>query len=155
MSNVSTELNKKLARVKAKEQEILKLVNKENGKKTILCAACEKRHAIKDLVLIQKYWYTPPRGCSDGDYWLPGEIRFICPSTDVVNRLLFNTYDVPWDERDKYENDPQKQFVNIYGSLFQKIEEVYEKNSMQREWVNNYYIDKNRESFGLVVKRNG
>jgi len=54
---------------------------------------CGQGHKIKDLVYIQTYWYTPPRGCTGGDYWNMGEGRFTCPTCGCINRL-YNRPDI-------------------------------------------------------------
>lgn len=54
---------------------------------------CGMGHKIKDIVYIQTHWYTPPRGCTGGDYWNAGEGNFVCPSCGCRNRL-YNRPDI-------------------------------------------------------------
>jgi hypothetical protein len=48
---------------------------------------CGTKHKVNDLTYIQTHWYTPPSGCTDGDYWNQGEGQFICPTCGELNRL--------------------------------------------------------------------
>lgn len=146
-------LETQLAEKNADKAEILRKIEERNGRKKIECASCDKPHAIKTLTLIQTYWYTPPSGCTGGDYWNEGEVNFICPETEVRNRLLFNNNEIPWEDRNKYENNPEDQFKANYKSLFKEVIDYYKEGHQTDEWVNNFYVDQNRKKFGLVEKR--
>lgn len=153
-------LERQLEDVHKEEGEILGKIDERNKRKKIDCQSCDKSHQIQSLTLIQTHWYTPPHGCTGGDHWNEGEMQFICPETEVLNRLLFDNYDVPWGERRKYENDPETQFKRNYKPLFKEVLEGYESSYKSRdgeitdgESVNNYYVDQNRKKFGLVEKR--
>lgn len=54
---------------------------------SVLGRGCGEQHMIKDLIYIQTHYYIAPYGCSSGDYWLPGEGNFICPTCGNRNRL--------------------------------------------------------------------
>ena len=71
---------------------------------------CGKYTPIGDLIYIQTYWYTPPYGCTGGDYWNMGEGRFQCPHCGAENRLIY--------EREEYCN---------YKYDFKMIDKVYER----------------------------
>lgn len=146
------EILSELARLSVREDELNSRLDKQRSLLTIKCVSCGKNHAIADLTAIQTHWYTEPNGCTGGDYWNTGEIQFICPKTEVRNRLSFDNYDVPWDERREYKNNPSDQFNRIYKSLFKDVIKEYEKNH-QHDWVNNEFVDKNRAMFGLVERR--
>ena len=147
-------LEAQLEEIRKEENNILKKIGERNKKKKILCGGCGESHQIKDLTLIQTHYHVPPRGEIGGDYLSEGEIQFSCPKSGVINRLLFNNYDVPFGERDKYENNPQEQFKRSYGPLFKNIVKSH-TNETEGPWVNNLYIDENRKEFGLVEKREG
>lgn len=58
----------------------------------VICIAggdrgCGVHHKVSDLKFVQTYWYTPPSGCTEGDYWNLGEGQFKCPSCGTLNRL--------------------------------------------------------------------
>jgi len=148
MATLEDELND----VRQKEGQILEKIDERNGNKSIQCASCESPHRIGDLTAIQTHWYTPPSGCNEGDYWNQGELQFVCPKTEVRNRLLFHNYDVPWEERKQFANDPQAQFKRGYKRLFREVTDEHEKTT-PGPWVNNDYVDNNRAMFGLVKKR--
>ncbi len=145
-------LEDQLVTVHQEESLILEKIDKRNKKRSIPCGGCSKPHQIGDLTAIQTHWYTQPHGCTEGDYWNEGELQFVCPETGIVNRLLFNNYDIPWEERDVYENDPEQQFKRNYKKLFQKVVDSYGEKTSE-SWVNNYYVDENRGKFELVEKR--
>lgn len=55
-------------------------------KQTVLtCPNCDEDEQIQNLTYIQTHWYTPPRGCTEGDYWNEGEGQYECPH--CKNRL--------------------------------------------------------------------
>ncbi len=145
-------LDDQLAEVRQEERRLLEEIDKRNKKRTIQCYSCNNHHEIGELAAIQTHWYVSPHGCTGGDYWLEGELQFICPETGIVNRLLFDNCDVPWEERRDYENDPAAQFKRMYKKLFQGVIDSYDKKT-PGEWINNHYVDENRGKFGLVEKR--
>ena len=144
-------LDNQLMEVRQKESQVLKEIDRRNKKRSIKCGGCENYHEIGSLAAIQTHWYISPRGCVGGDYWNEGELQFVCPETGIVNRLLFNNYDVPWEERKIYKNDPEQQFKRNYKKLFKEIVDSYNEKSLGK-WVNNCYVDENRGKFGLVGK---
>jgi hypothetical protein len=146
------DLEKQLEELQEQAQQVISKINDKKARQKIKCSACDKYHAIQSLTAIQTHFYIEPHGCTDGDYWKEGEMQFICPETNVINRLLFDNYDVPWEERNKYENNPEKQFKHNYEGLFKEVQEVHEKTT-QGKWVNNFYVDRNRKKFGLVERR--
>jgi len=145
-------LENQLENNQQEEIRIREKIDKRNEKRSIQCSGCNELHKIGDLVAIQTHWYTPPSGCTEGDYWNEGELQFVCPETGTINRLLFNNYDVPWEERRIYKNNPESQFKRMYRKLFKEVKDSYDKEILG-EWVNNSYIDKNRRKFGLVEKK--
>ncbi|MEK6819638.1 MAG: hypothetical protein AABY03_00365 [Nanoarchaeota archaeon] len=179
---MASSLELQLQEVREKEVGILKKIDESRARKKIECAAknCGKLHTVNKLTLIQTHWYVSPRECTEGDYWTEGELRFICPDTKTVNRIMIDNYDVPYEDRDKLENDPESQFRYNYNSLFKEVIDVHkhgstsygggyetwsrgdEKKDMSPEevaelangtLVNNYYVDRNRKKFGLVERR--
>lgn len=55
-------------------------------RRTVLtCPHCDQDEQIQNLVYIQTHGYTPPRGCTEGDYWNEGEGQYECPH--CKNRL--------------------------------------------------------------------
>lgn len=71
---------------------------------------CGEWIPVGQIVYIQTHWYTPPSGCSGGDYWNNGEGQFICPKCGVENRL--------------YER-PQVEALREY---FKEVQSVYGRN---------------------------
>jgi len=166
-------LERQLGNLRGEEEKILGQIAARNSRKKIGCESCGKRHQISTLTLIQTHWYTPPSGCMEGDYWREGEIQFVCPTAKVANRLMFDNYDVPWEKRRNFENNPEEQFKRKYKPLFREVIEshehsvsgeranYYHKDGRELDEsevpndrrVNNYYVDERRKSFGLVEKR--
>lgn len=64
---------------------LVKCTSNNHGK------GCGQALEIGELEYIQTHWYTPPHGCSGGDYWNLGEGQFVCPHCGHLNRL----YDRP------------------------------------------------------------
>lgn len=59
----------------------------------VKCGGCGQGHEVGELDYIQTHWYTPPRGCSEGDYWNQGEGQWACPACSTRHRL-FNRPDI-------------------------------------------------------------
>lgn len=144
-------LEDKLAKVKEEERNVLQRIDDRNANRKIPCACCGTSYKIKDVTAIQTHWYVPPSGCTEGDYWLPGGLQFVCPGTGTINRLLFNNNDVPWPERHEFVNNPEKQFIARYKQLFAGVQDAYD--CTPKPWKNNFYVDEHRKKFGLVEKR--
>ena len=57
---------------------------------------CGQYMPIKDIPLIQRHWYTSPRGCSGGDYWNIGALEAQCPlcnhRTEIKEDSPYMTY---------------------------------------------------------------
>ena len=104
--------------------------------RTIRCASCKQDHAIKDLVAIQTHWYVSPTGCTGGDYWQEGELQFICPETNVINRLLF-----------QQKSEAENKFRSIYKSLFKEV--IQNHGKTEQPWINNFFVDKNMDAFEI------
>ena len=147
---MASNLEEQLKEIRQEESEILKKIDQRNGKKEIKCCGCEKSHRIEKLTAIQTHWYTPPTGCTEGDYWNEGELQFVCPETGIVNRLIFNNGGLYFEERGIYKNDPEQQFKMNYRKLFKEVVDQYKE--LSGKWVNNHYVDENRNKFGLVEK---
>ncbi len=148
-------LEGKLKGVKDEENRIREKINKRNKRRTIRCS-CGHPHKIGDLKVIQTHWYTEPFGCTEGDYWSEGELQFVCPETSIVNRLLFDNPEVPYDKRRDYCNNPEEQFKRQYKHLFKEVVDSYDKAKLLidfHRFANNHYVDENRRKFGLVEKR--
>lgn len=114
--------------IKQKEKELkeLKLKNKTikdlKSTTTIKCCGsqagrgCGKNINVKDIELIQTYWYEGAWGCTGGDTWHAGETNFICPKCGKRNRPCWNK---------------EFDFVNMdFGDIkynFKNITEEYER----------------------------
>lgn len=163
-------LERRLQEVKNEETEILKNIDERNKRKRIECGSCDNSHQIQKLTLIQTHWYTSPRGCIGGDYWNEGEMQFICPETNVINRIKLSNFDVPYEKREEFKNNPEDQFKMHYKRLFKEVinghkytggveyskngENLKSEEVTNGSFVNNYHINQNRKKFGLVEKRN-
>ena len=144
-------LEAQLQDVHQQQSKLLRAIDERNKKHTIQCGGCNKHHPINALTAIQTHFYVPPRGHTEGDYWSEGELQFVCPKTGIINRLLFDNNDVPYDKRSHFEHNPEEQFKRAYKQLFSTINDVHEKTA--DNWVNNFYVDEHRAKFGLVEKR--
>jgi hypothetical protein len=118
-------------------------LTKERSNRTIKCSCCNKLHKIKNLIGIQTYWYVQPRGCTDGGYWTSGEFRFVCPETDISNRILFHSCNYG-----DIKTNPQIQFKHIYSDLF--LDTITDHGDDARDTINNYYVNDNLSKFELI-----
>lgn len=163
-------LEKKLGKTREEVKKVLKKIDVRNSKRKIKCASCDQFHKIKDLIAIQTHWYNPPVSCAAGDYWNAGELKFVCPETDVINRLLFfsgDEYLLSLEERREY--NAEEQFLAKYKHLFRRVLDEYKDGNYlefkekgrklpeadrpdHKKWVNNLYVDNHRKQFGLVEK---
>jgi hypothetical protein len=130
----------------ARAKETIRLTRQ---RRRILCS-CGKQHAIGQLDLLVTHWYVEPHGCTGGDYWNEGEWQFVCPTTSVRNRLMFDDYDRPWQERGT--GGAEHAFKILYHGLFKSSSNTYRDENDPRPTWNNYYIDQHRERFELPAK---
>lgn len=128
-------------------------------KQYIPCAKCERRSLIANVTLYQTHWYTPPSGCTDGDYWNEGECQFVCHHCNTVNRLLHkSTYD---DAKHQYVSAAHDIFRWQYRKTFKEVIDTHDDNALipkfdivalalykqrhgklpTQNWVNNNWID--------------
>lgn len=141
-----SKLEEKLQDLEEQQEKVERQIDRERSHKKILCS-CGERHRICDLSAIQTYWYTSPHGCTGGDYWNSGELNFICPATEIRNRLLFS---VRWDESRNFDKNPEHQFKRYYSHLFKEINDEHGESSDR--FFNNYDVDNHRKKFSLVEK---
>lgn len=141
-------LEETLEQIHEKEKRILGKIEKRNQNRNIKCMSCNKLHVIGSLDLIQTHWYTSPYGCTGGDHWNSGELQFICPTTNIRNRILFFT---TYEERKHYDTDPEEQFKRNYKHLFKSVKDTYDDENNVKT-TNNEYVSKHRKKFGLVEK---
>lgn len=125
-----------------------KELNEERAHRQILCS-CGKFHPICELVLIITHWHTPPRGCTEGDYWNEGEWQFICPVNGRRNRLMFDDNDIDWQLRGRV--GAESTFKGIYRKFFASSVKEYDETPMTGHF-NNHYVDNNRTHFELPEK---
>lgn len=140
--------------VKELEAEIEKAEAREEGersRKKFKCS-CGKMHIINKCTVIQTHWYTPPRGCCEGDHWNVGELQILCPTTGVRNRVMFNNWDTDWSLRGSYDFNPELQFSRNYKDLFKEVVDEHDGGgSGKSHSYNNFYFDKNRKKFGIYI----
>lgn len=124
----------------------------DRGERRIACwCGCGLFYAIRALALIIDHWHVPPRGCCEGDYWAENEWQFRCPTSGVVNRILFNDWDVLYEDREKVGVAAAPTFRSLYPrSIWFSFENAYDE---KYETVNNYHADGERERFGLPAKK--
>jgi hypothetical protein len=121
------------------------------SRKMFKCS-CGKMHQIKQCAVIQTHWYTRPSGCTGGDYWNAGELRIICPTTQVRNRVMFKLRsEIEWNQREEYRYNPAHQFSTLFVDLFKEIIEDYDDD--KGATANNYYFDQNHKKFGIKISK--
>jgi hypothetical protein len=146
-----SQIKVRLKELEIEKSQLLRSLEEERGRKRFLCGCCQKLHAIKDCHVIQTHWYTSPRGCTEGDYWSPGELQVICPTTDHKNRIHFDShYQVEYRLRADYDYSAEAQFKRLYKHLFKSVIDDYDRD--KRKWVNLTYFDEHRSRFDLHVK---
>jgi hypothetical protein len=143
------EIKKRLKALEEEQAELVKSLSETKANLKFLCS-CGKMHTIKKCVAIQTHWYTPPHGCTGGDYWNEGELQIICPDTDFKNRIHFRNHDIPWGHRHDYEYSAEEQFKRNYKPLFKEV--IQDHDDDKRKWWNNDYFDQNHKKFDLNVK---
>lgn len=151
MSEVSDLLDR-IANCESHLETLNRMLATARSKRLMKCPACGRSHQIRKLDLIQTEWYTPPSGCTGGDYWNDGEMQFVCPATAARVRILFNNHDVPWGERNVFANDPQEQFRRMYRELFKSFTRIRD-DELKGPWINSHDVDNNRKRYELVEKR--
>ncbi len=77
-----TKLQSAELKIKKAEAALEKALTKKNAAlkdATAKCRFCGKRSKLSSIDLIQTHYYIPPSGCSDGAYWTPSELNWMCP----------------------------------------------------------------------------
>lgn len=84
----------KVKMLEAQLDRAIKRVNWHKPNVTVQCTTqvatgrgCGAWTPISNLVYIQTHWYTPPTGCTGGDYWNEGEGQWVCSKCGHLNRL--------------------------------------------------------------------
>lgn len=90
-------LNEKLRDLTARRNDVLSMTQVQCSKSNY-GPGCGKKSMIREIAYLQTHWYTPPSGCSDGDYWNAGEGEWDCPHCGRRNRL----YKLPEVEKLKH-----------------------------------------------------
>jgi hypothetical protein len=83
-------VNAKLARFRQAVETIF--LQKLNIARGILftCEHCGRKSPLSKWVFIQVQYYVPPRGCTEGDYWVNSETKVCdlrCPMCEGKNYL--------------------------------------------------------------------
>jgi hypothetical protein len=149
MTRTERAIYARLAEIGKEQSELYKKIEDIRANKQIKCG-CGKTHRIKNCVAVQTHWYEGPSGCIGGDMWHEGELHFVCPETGDRNRLLFSNNDVPYDKREEFVNNAERQFKSRYTNLFKEVVQEHKRTSGS-SW-NNYYVDQNHEKFGLKIE---
>jgi len=148
----------KIIKLEKQLKHLNEILKQERSEKEFKCV-CGNVHKIKDCEAIQEHWYQSPYSCSGGDCWHEGELNILCPSSDLINRVMFNSeYDVEYSLRNKIEYSAQMQYKNIYKYLFKKIHNNYDRYrtpyflGKPQNIKNMHYFDNNRAYFDLSIK---
>ncbi len=105
---------------------------------------CGNKHKFSDCDAIQTYWLRRGDGHCRGNQWLPGELRIICPVDLRENRILFsNDYDERRADKFRYR------YSDKFKSITNRDDKEWSFHSKDNNWVNNDYIYKNHEKYGL------
>jgi ribosomal protein S27E len=84
----------------------------------VTCEHCGKSSTLGKWSFIQDYWYTPPRGCTEGDYWnaTKTECCYIaCPHCRVMNYIYNHPQKQKLLERiEPLRFDKEKVFAEIW-----------------------------------------
>lgn len=144
-------LEQKIKDLDTQKENIQIQIEKRNARRKIPCKACGEKHMIKDLEVVQTYYYHEPHGCMEGDYSTYDELQFICPINDERNRIMFGSWnwDIPYEKRGWYDYDPEEQFRRMYKHLFKKVIDEHGKKDFK--WHNNEYIAKHLKQYGLYI----
>ena len=95
IQEVHTKLLKKKQRLTKQLSDTENEIQQLFGETEVVCTGsilgkgCLTTHLIKNLVYIQTFYYIPPRGCSDGDYYKAGEGQTDCPFCGNRIRLCY------------------------------------------------------------------
>lgn len=144
-------IQQKLETLKQQEVKLLKQLDTQRSNKKFVCV-CGKRHKIKDCEILQSYYYHPPHGCTEGDYYSESDMYIPCPDVKVLNRLLFTSVwtIVPWEKRKHYDYDVERQFSRLYKKLFKNSRDITDDDK-QQPWKNNEHVAKNYKFYDLHI----
>jgi hypothetical protein len=117
------ETQEKLDRLDEKRAELSKQKLEAIQAVPIACIACKQYTSLGDWIFIQKLWWVPPSGCTEGAYWKNHQTHTCdlrCPQCSYENYIY---------------NHPQKakivELVDHHGfyekKIFKNVEERFEK----------------------------
>jgi len=127
---------------------------------TIPCASCGAIHPIGEMAYIQIVYYREPYGCTGGDYEYNSDgSEFVCPTCGTHNNISFikSRHSVPWEQRDKFDNNPEAQFQRMYKRLFREVVEVRDSErrgdwgAITYKWCHNTWVEEHLEDFELRI----
>jgi len=109
-------------------QQILHLkeeVEDIKSRKTIKCDSCEKRTPINKVLILKKYQYESPYGCTGGDYWSFGnEYKWWCDKCGTWERA-YTVSSYATKSNDKYE------FIHNHINYFGEVLDLYREETIQ------------------------
>lgn len=143
-----------VAKAKAALKQAEERLDRVRAHRRVLCS-CGKKHPLAALTLLITHFYIQPYGCTEGDYWKEGEWQFVCPTTNVRNRILFDDYAVNWKQRDVIGVSAEATFKHLYYALFAQRHQMYGEGTNPSPTFNNYFIDQHRKHFELPARPGG
>lgn len=134
------------AALESKIHEVEQRLSAEKGNKLASCENCHKSTAVRRLIYIQTLWYTPPSGCTEGDYWNQGEGQWVCPHCRYVNRMCdFNGQKWLEGYKRQFALVVDKHDYSVGSSLYSTcVVDKDEVEKFERKW---------RELYGAEIKR--
>lgn len=153
MSKKLKNITQKIAKAEAIVAGLKTQQNKERGNNMFHCVGCDGMHKISSCDAWEPLHYNNE---AYGEGWdSDHELWASCPKTGLANRFLFSQ---SYDERSNKQTDVQYRFYWDYSRQFKSLTETNRGSSLvgtnqhQIQWKNNFYIDENRDRFGLPLK---
>lgn len=94
--------------------------------KMIGCPSCKKDSQLKSWVLIKDHHYIPPRGCSEGAFWISShEYHLVCPKCQRLGRTYRSS--LHWNSETRseyYDYVPSESFYMLVSNNTSRFAEV-------------------------------
>lgn len=98
-----------MSRLQEIDKEISALCDEKEAikrKRRWTCNECSRQTVVTKLIVVEHWWYTQPSGCSEGDYWLPGDDYYIwCDKCNTWIRDYKRHRVSDWEIRDEKIRD--------------------------------------------------
>lgn len=98
------------------ERELIEQEKEAIRRSLIRCQRCAKPSRLSDWTFVQKKWWVPARGCTEGAYWTNSHTDvcdIVCPKCGVANYI--------------YNHPQRSKLVDLLGNYAWNAKELFKE----------------------------